>query len=218
MRAFEIHPPKNPPPKSPAPKPAAAGPRRRRRWLLILLFLLLLGGIGRAFRPDPHLSRARALQAEVFANRPAGTPTAEQKARMQEFRQEVARLSPAQKRELFEPMRQKAQEKLAAYARLSPLEKIEYLDKAIDRAEKARKEGQQRGSGAGRAGGGPPGGAGGPGGGRPPLTQDQIDQRRKERLDSTTPEERALRDQFRRDMNARRQQRGLPTGGGGGRG
>jgi hypothetical protein len=38
---------------------------------------------------------------------------------------------------------------------------------------------------------------------------DERERRRKEMLDSTTPEERAQVDQFRKDMQARRAQRGM---------
>jgi predicted RNA-binding protein with RPS1 domain len=46
------------------------------------------------------------------------------------------------------------------------------------------------------------------------MSPEQREQRRKERLDQTTPEFRALMDQFRKDMNQRRQQRGLAMRGG----
>ena len=53
-----------------------------------------------------------------------------------------------------------------------------------------------------------PGGRG-PGGN--PPSKEEMDRRRKQALDRSTPEERAQRDQFRRDLDNRRRQRGLPV-------
>ena len=55
----------------------------------------------------------------------------------------------------------------------------------------------------------PPAGAGQPPGQQ--RTPEDREKRRKEMLDRTTPEFRALMDQYRHDMEARRQQRGLPA-------
>jgi hypothetical protein len=210
MRAFEIHSPKHP-----AAKPAPPKRRRRRRhWLLAILFLLLLGLGWWAFRPDPQVARAKALQQELFASRSSGPPSGDRKAKVQEFRQAVGKLTDGQKRELFEPMRQKAKQDFARYSTLNRQEKGLYLDQAIDRSEKMRQERDQRAKAGGVATGfGPPGG-----GGKGPQTPEQIEDRKKRMLDRTTPEERAQRDQFRHDLEERRKQRGLPPGNGGFRG
>jgi hypothetical protein len=63
-------------------------------------------------------------------------------------------------------------------------------------------------NGTGPAGGGPGGGPGG--GGWANLSTEERENRRKSMLDWTTPEERAQFDQLRKDMAARRVQRGLP--------
>jgi hypothetical protein len=77
------------------------------------------------------------------------------------------------------------------------------------------------GSGGGGAGGGPGGPGGGPGGGgtsrggRPPRGGSEEDRNRwrKNIIDSTTPEQRARYVEYRRAMEARRDQLGLPPGG-----
>jgi hypothetical protein len=213
MRAFEIH-----PPKQPVPKPVAKTPRRWRRWGLAGLFLLLLGAGWWAVRPDPELARARQLQQELFAERPPGPPTEDRKAKFKEFRDTMAKLSDGQKRELFEPMRQKSREEFDRYFTLGKQEKVQYLDRLIDRSEKMRKDIEQKQKAGGQPGGrgfGAPGGFGPPGGkAKGPPDPDRIEERKKQRLDKSTPEERAKRDQFRHDMDARRKQRGLPAGGG----
>lgn len=82
-------------------------------------------------------------------------------------------------------------------------------------------QGQGRPSGAGRTQGGAtnPGGAGGGGGragGGPPQwgsrSDEQILARRKERLDQSSPEERARSAEYRRAMTVRREQLGLSRG------
>lgn len=82
--------------------------------------------------------------------------------------------------------------------------------------------GGQAGSGGGGGGGGAAGGGGGgaPGGGRPNAapwgggTQEARNQRMKERLDRTSPEQRARQAEYRRALDARRAQLGLSAGGG----
>ena len=86
-----------------------------------------------------------------------------------------------------------------------------------------RKEWEKKGAQAkgGQRTGGSPGGGFGPGGpkagglgggagGRGAPSAEEMQKRRKQYLDRTSPEERAKRDQFRKDMDTRRKQRGLP--------
>ena len=90
--------------------------------------------------------------------------------------------------------------------------------------------GQQAAANGGRpAGGGPPGsGAGGPGGpggpgggpggppgtGRRTSTEEARNDRSKQRIDRSSPEERAQRTEYRRAIETRRSQLGLPVSGG----
>jgi hypothetical protein len=166
------------------------------------------------------------LQKQLFGPQAKGLPPDERKARFAEYRSEVKRLSAGQKWELSAPMREKQKAEMDRYIALSPREKIKYLDERIDRAEKARKEWEQKGT---KAKGGPPGGfGGGPGGnkggspgvgkagvagaaGAGPRSAEEIEKRRKQFLERTTPEERAKRDLYRKEMNDRRRQRGLPV-------
>src|SRR5262249_43499626 len=123
-----------------------------------------------------------------------------------------------QRRELF---RGRQQQRLKAYFAMSPREKTAYLDEQINRMEQWRRQ---------QAAAGPSG----PRPARPPLSAEEREKRRKERLDLGTPggrgrrgraEERenrrkerldwstpeggARRAAFFRDLQARRQQRGL---------
>jgi len=215
MHAFTVHPQKK-------PEPTEAPPRRRwRRWAALLLLLLALGGLAWAVRPDPHLARAKELQKQLFSADLKNLSPDERKARFAEYREQVKHLSADQKWELSAPMREKQKAEMDRYFAMSPKDKLKYLDEQIDRSEKRRKEWEQKAA-QGKSGGGPPGGAvfgggpggsktgipGGPGKGSPPSTE-EIEKRRKQFLDRTSPEERARTDQFRKDMNDRRRQRGL---------
>jgi hypothetical protein len=223
MHAFTVHPQKTPP-------PADGPPRRRwRRWVAVVGLVLGLGGLVWAVRPDPHLSRARALQAELFSPQAKTLSPDERKAKFTELRQQVKQLSDDQRWELGAPMREKQKAELDRYFALPPREKVKYLDERIDRSEKMRKEFEKKAAANGKAGQGKAGGfpRGGPlaasrpasGGGplaasktgpRPQRSADEIEQRKKVMLDRTTPDERAKRDVYRKEMNDRRKQRGLP--------
>jgi hypothetical protein len=212
MHAFTVHPQKEP------AEPEAPPRRRWRRWVAALVLLLLLGGLAWAVRPDPHLSRAKELQKELFSPAAKNLSPEERKARFTEYREQVKHLNADQKWELSAPMREKQKAEMDRYFAMSPKEKTKYLDEQIDRSEKFRKEREQKqktAPGAGGFGGGPGGNkAGGPGGGpggRPPSSPEEIEKRRKQFLERTTPEERARADQFRKEMNDRRRQRGLPV-------
>lgn len=76
--------------------------------------------------------------------------------------------------------------------------------------------GGRGGPGGGNRGpGGPGGGPGGPGGGPPGGrgTEEGRNTRSKQRIDSTSPTERSQQAEYRRAMDVRRQEMGLPTGG-----
>ncbi|AMV25398.1 hypothetical protein VT84_13435 [Gemmata sp. SH-PL17] len=211
MHTFPVHSRKN--------STSETAPRRRwRRWAVIML--LVIGGIVWAARPDPHLARAKELQSELFGSGAKNLSAEERKARFTEYREQVKHLSADQKWELSAPARERQKAEMERYFALSPKEKIKYLDERIDRSEKARKEREQKAAqGAGRPGGGGFGGGpsgaqkGAPGGapGKAPRSSEELEKRRKESLARTTPEERAHADQFRKEMNDRRKQRGLPV-------
>jgi hypothetical protein len=200
MHAFTVH-----PQKTPAPPPADR-PRRPGRWLAALALLLLAGLILGALRPDP-LDRVKALQKELFTAEAKNLPPDQRQAKFEELRTAMKALSDDRRWELAAPMRERQKAELDRYFALSPKEKTSYLDERINRSEQVKKDFQKK---AGTRGGGPPGGGGG---GKGPPSPANIDHRRKEMLDRTTPEERAKRDAFRRDLENRRKQRGLPPGG-----
>lgn len=167
---------------------------RRRVGLLIALLLLLLWWLW----PDGQLARVQALQKELAQ---AGeTMTQEQRREKgKELRLAMDRLTPQQRAQLRNQFQQRMQDQMAKYFAMSPKEKQQYLDQQINQMQNL---GAPKGAGP-PAGGGPPGGGG--------STPEDRERRRQQRLDSTTPEFRAQMDQFRKDMELRRQQLGLPA-------
>jgi hypothetical protein len=182
---------------------------RRRAVLLtaLALLLLLLGLLGVwSAKSARQAAKVRQLQQELFGGAARNLPPEERRARFEELRAATAKLTDGQRRELRAEAGQRRRAELARYFTLSKAEKTRYLDQQIDRMEEMRRNFAARG---GPNGAGPNGG--GPGAGPPrPRTPEEREQRRKQRLDETTPQERAQRDQFRHDLEARRSQRGLP--------
>jgi hypothetical protein len=188
--------------------------KRRRRLLLALLLLLCLfyGGY-RAFSHDPALDDVHTLRQEL-ANPEL---TAEQRReKFRELRAAMEKLTDEQRSEERKAMaaagRKRFEAEMKRYAQMSRTEKTRYLDEQIDRQEQRRRQAQAN-QAAGRSGTGPQGNSP-----RPTQSPEERERRRKQMLDDTTPEFRASMDQYTKDMQARRQQRGLPpTSGRGGR-
>ena len=125
-----------------------------------------------------------------------------------------------------------------SYFAMPPQERQKELDRRIQAEQTRRQARQQRGNqnggnspnaglgqsgpggrgGNARGGGGgaPAGGGGGPAGGRPGGgrggSEDARNARSKQRIDATSPEDRAQSVEYRRAMDARRQQLGLSPG------
>ncbi|HEY1376574.1 MAG TPA: hypothetical protein VGF55_07255, partial [Gemmataceae bacterium] len=175
-------------------------PRRRRRALLLLLLVLLL--LGWWLWPDGRLAKARELQNELFAEGANLTPD-QRREKFQALRDVTRQMSDSQRRELGRDMMNRRQADLERYRQLSAAEKRQRLDRDINRQEEMRRRMQANANGPPRTG------PGGPGGGRPTTPEDR-ERRRQQMLDHTTPEYRELRDQYHRDLEARRKERGLP--------
>jgi hypothetical protein len=190
-------------------KPKEEPPKRRRRWLLLLPLVLILAWL---LWPNGRLAKARALQSELFSGNRELT-SEEQQAKFAELRQVTRQMSPADRAELNKENMKRREDDLRKYSQLPPAEKKQRLDQDIDRQEKWRQQQAQNGGNANR--GNPNGaaataGATGPGPNRPPQTAEDRERRRQQRLDQTTPEFRELMDQYRRDIDARRKERGIP--------
>lgn len=106
-------------------------------------------------------------------------------------------------------------DRLRSFYKLTPAQQVAEIDKRIDDMEQARQRFANRASTGNFGRGGPPGGGGGPppGGGPPggrsrdPASRQRFVQRY---MNNTTAESRAMRSDYYRRLDERRQERGLP--------
>lgn len=190
--------------------------------VLGLLVAWLLGWI--RFTTDPRLVEVRQLQEKAKAAYGGGPATlAEATAAisaMQEIREKTSALPPhlrAQaERQGGNLMGSMFRQQINAYFAAPPAQRRAELDRQIDLEELMRKAREvigaatAAGQGNGRtAGGGPPTTPGGP----PRGTEESRNRFVKSIIDRTTPEERARYVEYRRAMEERREQRGLPNTG-----
>lgn len=187
----------------------------RRRWLSVAALAALLTFLAWLLWPSGKLDAARSLQRELFGPNGQGLSPEQRSEKMKALREATKGLSAEQRNQLRAEGRKKQMERVAKYFKLSGKERTRQLDEDIRRMEKARQQMMQRQGGAGGKTGGQSRGQGQGGSGPSPGDRDR---RRQDRLDSSTGAERAMMSQYFRDLNARRQQLGLPTGGGGGPG
>ena len=186
----------------------------KRKTAIGAVTMALVLGVGWALgffdRSDPEVLELQKMRDEAFDRRDQISEE-ERRTQFRAIRERVEDLSEDQRRAFHEGLRERFQQRMEQFFAMLPEEQTERLDELIDRMEERRANRDQAGGG------------GRPGGGRGDMTAAQRDQRRKERLDRTTPDMRAKMDRFREMLNDRREQRGLdPIEGGrgffGGRG
>ena len=171
---------------------------RRLTWtsvVLLLLFMLWL------LWPDRRLDQVRAMQKELFGGDAKELSADERKGKWQALREATAKLSPAQKQQLAMQGQQRFQQDLERYAKMSKKEQTAYLDQQIDRMQKAKK-GPPNQAGQGAAAFAKKNGK--------QMSAEERERQRKQRLDRSTPEFRALMDRYRKDLQARMTARGVP--------
>ncbi len=203
---------RRPVPKASKPEPSGG----RWKWFASVVLLLLVAAGAWAFLPyqDPALARVEAIRAEMD-----GANDGQRRDLFRQMRDEMEKMSPEARREAFDGMRkrweQREQQHLNEFFALSPQEQIAQIDKDLKRDEQRRKEWQQRRAQSnGNRGGQGRGGFGGPGG-RGSRDSSDPNARRKSYLDNTNPQQRAMRGEYRRMRDERRQALGISGGGGG---
>jgi len=146
---------------------------------------------------------AKAARGEVPFESVAGFGAIADKMREmpREYRaqvgQQMARLGQARERA-----------EMASYFRLAPAERQAELDRRIKAEEQRRQQWQAERQKRDAGPGGPPGT------GRRTSTEEARNDRSKQRIDRSSPEERAQRTEYRRAIETRRSQLGLPVSGG----
>ncbi len=186
---------------------------RNKKTVVALLILAAFGGLAWALlppRPDPQMVKVQQLQERLFD---PNTKMADEDRRQAfgELRKETEKLSSDQRDELMRdnPFAQRMRQRVADYFDLPEDQRRAQLDEDIDRMEKFRKDMQKRRA-SGERPPGPPGGFGNRGG----MDQNQRNEMRKRMLDNTSPQERAMFGEYMKQLQERRQQRGLSSMGG----
>ena len=208
----------------------------RKVWIPLLIGLVVVVGAGVAWamwpREAPEVKQVQELANKMFSEETSEDERTELREQMRELRENIPE---EKRREVFRAMgdqfRQRMTEHIREFAALPEEERDAFLDRDIDRFEQMRRSFEQqggregerpRGEGGGRDGQAGRGGPGGPGGDRP-RTEADREQRRRARLDNSSPEDRAYFMAYMQAINERRAERGLepmrrPGPGRGGRG
>lgn len=196
--------------------------------LVGLLVAWLAGWLGAT--TDPRVKEILALQEEARTAYAAnGGPrtlveATAAVAAMSTIRQKVdalpERLRPQVERASGSMMRDVFRGRIDAYFAASPEQRRAELDRQIDQEEVMRKAFEAAsavasvvGGGRREGGGGATGGASGGGNAPRGGAQEDRNRWRKNIIDRTSPEDRARYTEYRRAMEERRQERGLPSGG-----
>ncbi|MCZ2343923.1 MAG: hypothetical protein LC104_19310 [Bacteroidales bacterium] len=210
--------------------------RNPSRWRWILGMLLVAGLVSTgAYFASSHagdLAKVEKMREELFTAEARKLSEEDRRAQFEQFRKEMEKLDVHQRASFFDSGIARTREKYDSYFKLSPAEKIKHLDAEIARGEQARQAWEARRTAAGNASahGAQAANAGSGASGNRSATGDrpngergpnrspaEMEQRRKQFLDRTTPKQRATMDQmrelsskYRDDMNKRRKQLGLP--------
>jgi hypothetical protein len=159
---------------------------------------------------DPEVAELQQMRDQVFASREL--PEAQRDQLRDQFRQRLSSLSDDQRRALFasgrEQWRQRDRQRMDEFFAKSRADQQKQLDDSINRMLQRRNQQNQNPSAANR---GDRGGRGNGGGGRN-MTVAQREARAKQRLDNSTPKERAQRAEYRRRLEDRMQKRGVNPG------
>src|SRR6478752_5388059 len=190
----------------------------KRRGLLSGVLTLVLVGIGAwalgfFHATDPAIAELQDLSKQM---RDSNLTDAQRNQMRTDFRQRLDSLSEAQRRSFFDANRgdwnQRMQQRMDEYFAMSKADQQKRLDEILNRMVQARNSQQQAG-----AQGNGQGNRGGNRGGQN-MSDAARQARSKQRLDSTSPKQRAQMAEFRRQLDTRAQQRGIPISTGGGRG
>ena len=204
---------------------------KRKIGVAIVVLVLLVAATVWAFkaRADANVARLKQMQDKVFA---AGPPQREQ---FDQFRKEMDQLSPDQREQVRDHMREimqrRIQKQVDEYFALPSEKRADFLDNQIQEMEKRRKEWEARRAQDGQGGPGQSGAGQNPnaagqgtntanagrqwGGGRNASPEAQST-RRNQMLDNTSPEQRAQRSAYFSAVQQRRIALGLPAWSGGG--
>ncbi len=200
---------------------------KRKIGIVVVLVLLIIGTIW-AYRracANAQMGRIKQMRAEM-----ANMSPDQQREQRERLRKEMEKLTAEQRDRLREERMAEGQrrmdKRIAEYFALPPEKRNDYLDKQIQEMEKRRKEAEARRAQDGQSGQGQSGSGQNPnapgqgtntanagqqrGGGRN-ASPDAQSARRNQRLDNTSPEQRASRAVYFSNLQQRRIAMGLPA-------
>lgn len=189
--------------------------KKRKAIVSMALTVLLIGLAAWAFgffnRTDSAIAELQQIGDQM---RDQNLTDAQRNQLRSDFRQRMDSMTEDQRRAFFDANRDqwsgRMQQRMDEFFAVSKADQQKRLDDVLNRIVASRKSSQQ---GSGQANRGNRGGRS--------TTDAQREQRSKQRLDRTTPTMRAQFTEFRKQLNARAQQRGIQLGdhrGGGFRG
>jgi len=184
----------------------------KKHFIAAAIILVLLGGVGWALfsGEDKEFLEVEQKRDDLFQKIDSLTPD-QRRAEFEALREQTRDFSDEQKRSLREGGRRFMMQRVDQLLAMPKDQQREEIDKFIDQME-ARRNAREANGDEGR---------GGPGGDRDrgrDLSSAERDQRRKERLDRSTPAMRGKMDAMKDLLNERREERGLAPIEGGGRG
>lgn len=188
---------------------------KRRACALIVLLLLGYGCYWayRQHRGKQNLAKVEALAQTLAADQTRKLPEPQRQELRTEMRTAMSQLTAQQRGQFFSAQRQRRTDEMKKVLKMPKQQQIAHLDREIKQSEERRRQFQQmqKAKGASSSGTSPPtfGFPGGAGKGRP-SDPAQRELRSKQRLDRTTPEERAVSSEYRKLVNQRRTHLGLP--------
>lgn len=171
-----------------------------------VILVLLAGAAWALFSgEDQEFIEAKKKHDELFQNM-ENMSRDERRAEFESLREETRYFSDEQRRALREGGRQFMMQRVDRLLAMPKDQQRQELDKMIDQMEERRRDREANGDQG-------PGGRGGPGGGRGDrggdMSSAERDQRRKERLDRSSPADRGRMDAMKDLVNERREERGL---------
>lgn len=192
----------------------------KRNWIIVSLVLVCTLTLGAwaygMFSPNPQVAAIQELRSKLDSPDAKKMPREERHKLRAELRKKFEELPEDQRREMmskghgdFQAHMQKRMDELFT---LPPEKRTAAIDKMIDEGESRQRKRSERGANktAGNRGqGGGPGGWGRRGGGGP-QSENARNERRKRMMANTTPKQRAQFQEFRRLVENRRRERGLP--------
>ena len=182
----------------------------KRRAIISSVLTVLLVGVGAWMLGffggvDPAFAELQAMESQMWSQ---SLPEAQRSQLRTDFRQRLDSMTEAQRRAFFDANRDqwdnRMRQLMDEYFAMSKADQQKRLDEILNRMVQARNSPQNanrqgnRGAGQARSG--------------RTMTEAQRDERSKRRLDRTTPVMRAQSAEFRKQLAARAQQRGITVG------